>query len=50
MTDMNHTARQQRPALLGLSASDHHRLVGGKFRKKPLHSSVEMGQEHIQQP
>lgn len=34
----------------GTLESDHHRLVGKKYRKKLLHSSLEMSQEHIKQP
>lgn len=47
---MSHIARQRRAALLGLSDSNHHRLVGGRFRKKPLRSGMELCREHIQQP
>lgn len=48
MTDMNHMARHGRAVLLGLWDSQHHRSVGGRFRKTPLHSSAEMCWEHIQ--
>lgn len=48
MTDVNHMAGQWRAA--GTVESNHHRLVGKRYRKKLLHSSVEMCQEHIQQP